>query len=83
MARTCTRPQAFQRPELKLFDGALGPANLFCDLANTFFLYETFEDDGPLVGRKIIDQPEQNDAAFDVRPMRRIEVVGSLIDRFS
>jgi len=54
MATAYTRPQIFQRPKLKLFDGALGPAEFFCDLANTLLLDETFDDDRTLIGRKIV-----------------------------
>jgi len=83
MAATHTRAQSLQRPELELFDCALGPSEFHCDVANALLLNEAFDDDGPLVGRKIIDQPEQNDATFNVRPMRLIEVVGSWIERLS
>ena len=83
-SRACAaRAQSLQRPELELLDCALGPSEFLCDVANAFLFDETFDDDGPLVGRKIIDQPEQNDAAFNIRPMRLIEVVGSVMDRFS
>ena len=82
--RACaSRTQSLQSPELELLDCALRPSKFLCDVANAFLFDETFDDDGSLVGRKIIDQPEQNDAAFNIRPMRRIEVVGSWIDGFS
>src|SRR6266567_9408603 len=74
MATAYTRPQIFQRPKLKLFDGALGPAEFFCDLANTLLLDETFDDDRTLIVRKI--------AAFDLLPTGPIEIVGNRIGSF-
>src|SRR5438876_1268387 len=83
MAATHTRPQRRQRPKLELLDRALRPSKFLSDVANAFLFDKTFEDDGPLVGRKTVDQPEQNNTAFDIGPMRLIEVVGSLMDRIS
>jgi hypothetical protein len=83
MAATHTRAQAFQRPELKLLNRALRPSQFLRDVANAFFFHETFDDDGPLISRKTIDQPGQRDAPLDIRPVRRIEIVGNRIEGFS
>src|SRR6266699_1832757 len=79
MAATRERSQSFQRSILKLLDRALGPCKFLRDLTNTFLFDETFDDDGTLIVRKIVDELKQDGAALDIGPVRLIEIVGNRI----
>src|SRR5947208_3509853 len=74
--RACAaRAQTFQRAKLKLLDCALRPAEFQRDVSNTFLFDETFENDGALIFRKAVHELEQSRSAFNVLPVRLVEIV--------
>src|SRR5712671_4736214 len=65
-----SRSQRLQRPELKLLDGAFALVESRGDLPDAPLLDVAFDDHGPLIGGKLLDQTEHERPLVDQQAVR-------------